>query len=190
MQGQELVEIDSNKVKAEGVNLMQREISYVTENYIRHNPDAIAASIIGLICDDLKFKDMQNDTKYVLLNDRLKEAKKALKESNKHDNIRQTKKKRPREESKFFQKYKDRIESIQEAELKMKVKAGIPIEEKQETIVTKKETKKKPVKETPKKPKGKTTKTQKAAKEEKVTKTQKAKKQEKTVSKVTGKHSK
>ncbi len=38
----------------------------------RHNPDAIAASIIELICDDLKFKDMQNDTQYVMLNDKLK----------------------------------------------------------------------------------------------------------------------
>lgn len=70
----DLVEIDSSKAKAEGIYLMQREISYVTGQYIRHNPDAIAASIIQLICDDLKFKDMQNDTKYVLLNDRLKQA--------------------------------------------------------------------------------------------------------------------
>ena len=81
MQGQDLVEIDSSKAKAEGVYLMQRDISYVTGDYIRHNPDAIAASIIQLICDDLKFKDMQNDTKYVLLNDRLKQAKKSLKQS-------------------------------------------------------------------------------------------------------------
>ncbi len=190
MQGQELVEIDSNKAKAEGVNLMQREISHVTGNYIRHNPDAIAASIIGLICDDLKFKDMQNDTKYVLLNDRLKEAKKSLKESGKNDNIRQTKKKRPKEESKFFQKYKNRIESIQEAELKMKVKAGIPIEEKQEQTENKKVHKKKAVKEPPKKQKEKTKKAQKEAKKEKTVKTQKAKKQEKTASKITGKHSK
>ncbi len=55
---------------------MQRDLSYVVGDRIRHNPDAIAASIIQLICDDLKFKDMQNDTKYVLLNDRLKRSKK------------------------------------------------------------------------------------------------------------------
>ncbi|MCI9177516.1 MAG: YvcK family protein [Clostridia bacterium] len=130
MQGQELVEIDSAKVKAQGVNLMQRELSHIEEGeYIRHNPEAVAASIIGLICDDLKFRDMQNDTKYVLLNDRLKEAKKSLKENSKNDNIRQTKKKASKDDSKFYQKYKDRIESIQEAEIKMKVKAGIPLED-------------------------------------------------------------
>ena len=129
MEGQELVTIDTAKAKAEGVNLMQREISHLEGEYVRHNPDAIAASIIQLICDDLKFKDMQNDTKYVLLNDRLKDAKKSLKSDKKNNNMRQTKKqKENKEESKFFKKYKDRIESIQEAELKMKVKAGMPID--------------------------------------------------------------
>ena len=129
MQGQDLVEIDSSKAKAEGIYLMQRDISYITGEYIRHNPDAIAASIIQLICDDLKFKDMQNDTKYVLLNDRLKQAKKSLKQSKRNDNMRKTKKQKPKGESKFAKKYKERIESIQESEIKMKVKAGIPIEE-------------------------------------------------------------
>ncbi len=129
MQGQELVGIDASKAKEQGVYLMQRELSHVSGEYIRHNPDAIAASIIQLICDDLKFKDMQNDTKYVLLNDRLKEAKKSLKESGKNDNVRQTKKKQPKEQSKFFKKYKDRIESIRESEIKMKVKEGIPLDE-------------------------------------------------------------
>ena len=60
MQGQELVEIDLSKAKEEGVYLMQREISCITDGYIRHNPNAVAASIIQLICDDLKFKDMKN----------------------------------------------------------------------------------------------------------------------------------
>ncbi len=129
MQGQELVEIDLSKAKEEGVYLMQREISCITDGYIRHNPNAVAASIIQLICDDLKFKDMQNDTKYVLLNDKLKEEKKNLKINKKNNNIRQTSKKAPREPSKFYKKYKDRIKSIQEAEIKMKVKAGISIAE-------------------------------------------------------------
>ena len=129
MQGQDLVEIDISKAKEQGVYFMQREISHVEDNFIRHNPEAIAASIIQLICDDLKFKDMQNDTKYVLLNDRLKNAKKSLKESNKNDNFRKTKKRKERGESKFYQKYKDRIESIQEAEIKMKVKEGMSLRE-------------------------------------------------------------
>lgn len=137
MQGQDLVEIDTAKAKEEGIYLMQREISYVEDDHIRHNPDAIAASIIQLICDDLKFKDMQNDTKYVLLNDRLKNAKKALKESDKNDNFRKTKKSKDKGESKFFQKYKKRIESIQESEIKMKVKEGIPLDKAEKEIAKK-----------------------------------------------------
>lgn len=142
MQGQDLVEIDSSKAKAEGIYLMQRDISYITGDYIRHNPDAVAASIIQLICDDLKFKDMQNDTKYVLLNDRLKQAKKSLKQSKRNDNMRKTKKQKPKGESKFAKKYKERIESIQESEIKMKVKAGIPIEEEKDGEEERKEKKK------------------------------------------------
>ncbi len=137
MQGQDLVEIDTAKAKEEGIYLMQREISHVEDDYIRHNPDAIAASIIQLICDDLKFKDMQNDTKYVLLNDRLKNAKKSLKKNERNDNFRKTKKKKEKGESKFFKKYKERIESIQEAEIKMKVKDGMPLEEAKQEIAKK-----------------------------------------------------
>ncbi|MBE5813478.1 MAG: uridine diphosphate-N-acetylglucosamine-binding protein YvcK [Clostridiales bacterium] len=122
MQGQELVEIDSSETKAQDVYLMQREISHVSGEHIRHNPDAIAASIIQLICDDLKFRDMQNDTKYVLLNDRLKEAKRNLKTSKKNDNMRKTKKKKPKGQSRFFEKYSERIESIKESDIKMQAK--------------------------------------------------------------------
>ncbi len=137
MQGQDLVEIDSSKAKAQEIYLMQRDISHIEDNFIRHNPDAVAASIIQLICDDLKFKDMQNDAKYVLLNDRLKTAKKSLKESNKNDNFRKTKKKAEKGESKFFQKYKERIESIQESEIKMKVKNGEPVDKAEKEVAKK-----------------------------------------------------
>lgn len=142
MQGQDLVEIDTSKAKEQGIYLMQREISHVQDDFIRHNPEAIAASIIQLICDDLKFKDMQNDTKYVLLNDRLKNAKKALKESSRNDNFRRTKKKKERGESKFQRKYRERIESIQESEIKMKVKSGIPVAEAEKEVIKKQNAKK------------------------------------------------
>ena len=118
MEGQDLVEVDVSKAKAEGVNLMQRDISCVTDGYVRHNPDAIAASIIQLICDDLKFNDMQNNTQYMILNDKLKDAKKSLKQDQKARP--KTSNKTPRGKSKFYQKYQERIKSIQEAEIKEK----------------------------------------------------------------------
>ena len=139
MRGQDLVEIDAQKAKSEGVNLMQRDISYVNGEFIRHNPDAIAASIIQLICDDLKFKDMQNDAKYMLLNDRLKDAKKSLKNSKKkkqkeNKNNKGKNKQNKKDESKFFKKYKDRIESIQESEKKLQEKEKKAVNNKKENI--------------------------------------------------------
>lgn len=124
MEGSELVEQDKSRAKVEGVNLMQRNLSYIDSGFIRHNPDAIAASIIQLICDDLKFKDMQNDTQYMMLNDRLKDAKKTMKKDKKANKTKKNTKKEKgtKQQSKFFKKYQDRIESIQEAELKLKQK--------------------------------------------------------------------
>lgn len=128
MEGAELVEQDTSRAKVESVNLMQRKLSHIDEEFIRHNPEAIAASIIELICDDLKFKDMQNDTQYMLLNDKLKNAKKSIKQHEKDDkkakkqNSRTKENTRGNKKSKFYKKYKDRIQSIQESELKMKQK--------------------------------------------------------------------
>lgn len=124
MEGSELVEQDRSRAKVEGVNLMQRNLSYIEGGFIRHNPDAIAVSIIQLICDDLKFKDMQNDTQYMMLNEKLKDAKKSIKKEKKANKTKRTGKREKtiKQQSKFFKKYQDRIESIQEAELKLKQK--------------------------------------------------------------------
>lgn len=112
-EGAELVEQNVSKVKDEGIKLIQRNLSTIENGRIRHNPDAIATSIIQLICDDLKFRDMQNDTQYIMLDSKIKDTKKKMK-SNKKKNI---KKKNPkkRSNSKFFEKYNDRIQSIQES---------------------------------------------------------------------------
>lgn len=127
MEGSELVEQDISRAKVEGLNLMQRNLSYIDGDHIRHNPDAIAASIIQLICDDLKFKDMQNDTQYMMLNDKLKSAKKSIKNDRKAEkesinNKSKREKNGTKQQSKFFKKYQDRIESIKESELKLKQK--------------------------------------------------------------------
>ena len=121
MEGAELVEQDVSKVKVEGVSLIQRKLSHIENGKIRHNPDAIAASIIQLICDDLKFNNMENNAQYMMLNNKLKNSKKSLKKQEK-DNRKNVKQARGKKEklgkSKFFEKYRDRIESIQESDLK------------------------------------------------------------------------
>ena len=78
-EGADLVEQDTSNAKSLGVHLMKRDLATVDGEFIRHNPNAIAASIIELICEDLKFKDMQNNPEYMILSDKLKFKKKKLK---------------------------------------------------------------------------------------------------------------
>lgn len=132
MEGYELIEQDVSKAKVEGVHLIQRNLSYIDDGSVRHNPEAIAASIIQLICDDLKFKDMQNDSQYMMLNDKLKSAKKNVKNDNKakkneikssqKESKKNAKSDKTKQQSKFFKKYQSRIDSIRESEKKLKQK--------------------------------------------------------------------
>lgn len=121
MEGSELVEQDTAKAKSLGMHLLKRDLATVDGDRIRHNPDAIAASIIELICEDLKFRDMQNNPEYMILNDKLQYKKKKIKEKKAHkagklNNIDYDKK------SKFFDKYQERIKSIKESDEKVKQK--------------------------------------------------------------------
>ena len=80
----------------------------------RHEPKAVAEAIIQIICDDLKFKDKQNDPEYVMLNSRLKQEKKRKKNARPIFDINKKKhtNKHEKRTSKFNEKYKERIESI------------------------------------------------------------------------------
>ena len=121
-EGQDLVEQDTAKAKEEGLRLIQRNLSYIDGEFIRHNPDAIASSIIELICEDMKFRDMENDSRYVMLNSRLKDTKKKLKQTT--HKTKNTKSKHIRNEkiSKFAMKYQDRIESIKQSDEKAQLR--------------------------------------------------------------------
>lgn len=122
--GSDLVEQDISKVKAKGIKVLQRNLSSIVDDSIRHDADAVAASIIDLICDDLKFKDKQNNPQYVMLNSRLKDKKKTNKDKikEKKNIIKNAEKQRKgntkKRSSKFNSKYRDRIESIQTSEEK------------------------------------------------------------------------
>ena len=66
LEGQDLVEQDIEKVK--GIKFLQRNLSMISDEHIRHDPNLVASSIIELICDDLKYQDKQNDPQYLMLN--------------------------------------------------------------------------------------------------------------------------
>ena len=122
--GQDLVEQDIEKSK--GIKFLQRNLSMITDEHIRHDPSLVASSIIELICDDLKYQDKQNDPQYMMLNTKLREEKrinKVKKEmAKKAKKGKKTKNTGWKGKSKFSNKYSDRIASIKEADAKAKAK--------------------------------------------------------------------
>ena len=136
-EGQELVRQDINRVK--GIKFLQRNLSMVANDHIIHDPNLVAASIIELICDDLKYQDKQNDPQYLMLNNKLREEKrigKIKKSMKRKEKKKKTEKptKTLKSKSKFSNKYKDRIESIREAD--EIIKTNKPKKEKQTEIQT------------------------------------------------------
>ena len=140
MGGQDLVEQDIEKVK--GIKFLQRNLAVVSDDFIRHDPNLVASSIIELICDDLKYQDKQNDPQYMMLNNKLREEKrinkikkemkkkekKAEKVKGNHKRIEPKKGK-----SKFSNKYSERIASIRESDRKAKKKSEKEIKRKKKT---------------------------------------------------------
>lgn len=121
-EGQDLVEQDLQKCRDKGVKLLQGNLSTIIDDNVRHNPNAVAEAIVQIICDDLKFKDKQNDPQYIMLNSRLKEQKRRKKNTRP---IFKTKKKATKtskhvakKNSKFAEKYKERIKSIKNSDKK------------------------------------------------------------------------
>lgn len=126
LEGQDLVDQDLNKVK--GIKFLQRNLSMVQKDVIRHDPNLVASAIIELVCDDLKYQDKQNDPQYVMLSNKLRQDKRINKIKKdmlrKEKNIKKEKKGKrfgnEKEKSKFTNKYSDRIASIKQADARGK----------------------------------------------------------------------
>lgn len=124
--GADVVEQDIQVSKSLGVKLLEKDLSQIIDDNIRHNTEAVAESVIELICDDLRFKDEQNNPKYVMLNNKLKQEKirNRKEKKNKKKNSDKTKSKKGKRmderknTSKFSSKYKERIQSIQESDFR------------------------------------------------------------------------
>ena len=125
MEGSDVVEIDSSKVTSQGIKLIKRDLSCIESGVIRHNSDKVAKVIMELIGNELKFKDLQNDTEYLLIESVLKSQNKYIakleKQSKKQkamvkkatDRVKDNKK---RAKSKFATKYEERFKSIQNSD--------------------------------------------------------------------------
>lgn len=122
LEGQDLVEQDVQKCKEKGVKMLQRNMSCIVDGNIRHDPEQVASAIIEIICDDLKFRNRENDPEYIMMNAKIKEEKR--KKRNARPIYRNTKSKNTSDStkkrtSKFNEKYQERIKSIQTSEEQM-----------------------------------------------------------------------
>lgn len=133
-EGAELVEANITEAASLGVKIIQKDMSCIKNDRIRHNSSIIASTIIELICNELRFKDEQNGTEFLLLNSILKEEnkdiKKTQKKNKKHKDIvkkatKKVKNKNNNRKSKFSEKYKERVEAIQNTEAKIKENRAI-----------------------------------------------------------------
>ena len=149
LKGADIVIPDIKECKALGINLVQRNLSTIEDFSIRHDPDVIASTIIQLVCDELKFADMQNNSQYMMLNSKLKDSKKEIKRKERKEKKEKHANQNPggsssknkfernplKGESKFQQKYKTRIQQIKDSNNpinKMKKKKVSQPEEEQE----------------------------------------------------------
>lgn len=133
-EGSEIVEANIIEAANLGVKIIQKDMSCIKEDRIRHNSSIIASTVIELICNELKFKDQQNGTEFLLLNSILKEENKGIKVGKKENKKRKqivkkatqnVKNKKSNRKSKFSEKYKERVESIQNTEAKIKENRAI-----------------------------------------------------------------
>lgn len=132
--GSEIVEANITQAASLGVKIIQKDMSCIKNDKIRHNSSIIASTVIELICNELKFKDQQNGTEFLLLNSILKEDKKDIKKEKKTEKVskeivkqatKNVKAKNNNRKSKFSEKYKERVESIQNTEAKIKENRAI-----------------------------------------------------------------
>lgn len=123
-EGSDVVEVDMKNMAPYSVRVIQKNMSCIKNNKIMHNPDVIASTIIEMICNDLRFHDMQNNTEYLLLQSVLKDQKKLqLKEEKRRKkqkaNSTPKRGKETKKDSKFKEKYRERVEAIQNTDKKI-----------------------------------------------------------------------
>ncbi len=119
--GADLVEQSIENVSDKKIKFIKENLSIIADdNCVRHNATLIADIVIQMICDDLKYKDKQNEPEYVMMNTKLRADKKINKEQKR--NARRSKHedrmiKEKGKKSKFADKYSERIQSIKNTDI-------------------------------------------------------------------------
>ena len=119
LKGADIATEDTQRIKKMGIRIIKNDFAVVKNDYIRHDSETLAKTIVEVICNDLKYKDKQNDPQYMLLNAKQKETKNEEKVKRKAKNYINTqykkelqKNSRLKSNSKFSKKYNDRVSAI------------------------------------------------------------------------------
>lgn len=117
-EGQDIVDQDIDKATKKGIKVIQKNLSKIDGEFIRHDSDAIAISVMELISNDLKFRDKESTPQYLLIKSILEEEIKRENKQSKQIKKQKAKnaklaKKGIKKKSKFKKKYKNRINAIQ-----------------------------------------------------------------------------
>ena len=122
-EGQDVVDQDIDRATKKGVKIIQKNLSKIDGEFIRHDSDAIAIAVMELISNDLKYREKESTPEYLLIKSILEDELKREKKRN--DKIKKQKaknaklaKKGIRKKSKFQHKYRERIDAIQTADNK------------------------------------------------------------------------
>ena len=120
--GAELVEQNLSEIKDKRIKFLKEDMSVIKDDFVRHNSMLIADTLIKIICDDLKFKDRQNEPEYLMMNSKLQKDKEIKKEMIRQNKNKKNgdKKQKNKSKSKFASKYSDRIDSIRNADERIK----------------------------------------------------------------------
>lgn len=143
VEGSDVVLADTQKAKSLGVKLIQRNLSKIENDVIRHDSDIMGATIIQLVCDELEFADMENDSQYMTLSSKLTETKREIKKREraekkfKKSGKKKFERKDPKIKSKFNNKYKERMNSIKESSKKKEENKLFDIEKENSEIYEK-----------------------------------------------------
>ena len=115
--GADLVEQTFKDIKEKRIRFIKENLSIIKDDSIRHNANLIADIVVQVICDDLKYRDKQNEPEYMLMSSKLK-ADKEINKKKKKDLKNKNKENKPEKvgKSKFANKYQDRIQSIKNTE--------------------------------------------------------------------------
>ena len=138
LDGADLVEQDISNVKDKKIKFMKENMSIIKDDLVRHDATIIANTAIQLICDDLKYKDKQNEPEYLMMNSKLQADRKINKEKRKNSRRKTNENKKiTKNKSKFASKYSDRIDSIKHSDerieqRKIKMKHELKLEKQKE----------------------------------------------------------